>query len=210
MPPRRPRRRRQGGQEVIVTGQRLRGEVAGNVEPEVRLNEEQIRAYGASSIGELVDALAPQTRSGRGRQSGPPIVLLNGQRIGGFGEIRELPPEAIERVDILPEEVALSYGYRADQRVMNIVLKENFRAVTRPGRLRLRHRGRPIHLGAQRHHPQDQPPEPLEYRRPLSARRCAARKRARPDPVGAVRPVRPRPAMSAPRPSSRAPRSIRR
>jgi iron complex outermembrane receptor protein len=124
---------RQEGQEVIVTGQRLRGEVAGNVEPEVRLNEEQVRAYGASSIGELVEALAPQTRSGRGRQSGPPIVLLNGQRIGGFGEIRELPPEAIERVDILPEEVALSYGYRADQRVVNIILKENFRSVTTQG-----------------------------------------------------------------------------
>ncbi|HYI49118.1 MAG TPA: TonB-dependent receptor [Allosphingosinicella sp.] len=123
----------QGGQEVIVTGQRLRGEVAGNVEPEVRLNEEQVRAYGASSIGELVDALAPQTRSGRGRGSGPPVVLLNGQRIGGFGEIRDLPPEAIERVDILPEEVALSYGFRADQRVVNIILKENFRSVTTQG-----------------------------------------------------------------------------
>ena len=123
------------GQEVIVNGQRLRGEVAGNVEPEARLNEEQIRAYGASSIGELVEALAPQTRSGRGRQSGPPIVLLNGQRIGGFGEIRDLPPEAIERVDILPEEVALSYGYRADQRVVNIVLKENFRSITVQGAL---------------------------------------------------------------------------
>ena len=119
-----------GGQEVIVTGQRLRGEVAGNVEPEVRLNEDQIRAYGATSIGALVDALAPQTRSGRGRQDGPPIVLLNGQRIAGFGEIRDLPPEAVERVDILPEEVALRYGYRADQRVVNIVLKENFRALT--------------------------------------------------------------------------------
>ena len=109
--------------------------MAGNVEPEVRLNEEQIRAYGASSIGELVDALAPQTRSGRGRggQSGAPVVLLNGQRIGGFGEIRDLPPEAIERVDILAEEVALSYGYRADQRVVNIVLKENFRSVTTQG-----------------------------------------------------------------------------
>jgi hypothetical protein len=123
----------EGGQEVIVNGQRLRGEVAGNVEPEVRLNEEQVRAYGASSIGELVDALAPQTRSGRGRQSGPPIVLLNGQRIGGFAEIRDLPPEAIERVDILAEEVALSYGFRADQRVVNIVLKENFRSVTTQG-----------------------------------------------------------------------------
>jgi hypothetical protein len=33
-------------------------------------------------------------------------------------------------VDILPEEVALKYGYRADQRVMNIVLRRRFRAIT--------------------------------------------------------------------------------
>ncbi|HTU10324.1 MAG TPA: TonB-dependent receptor [Allosphingosinicella sp.] len=116
--------------DITVTGVRLRGEVEGNIRPEVRLDENAIRSYGAASIGELVDALAPQTRSGRGRGDGPPIILLNGQRISGFGEIRDLPPEAIERVDILPEEAALNYGYRPDQRVINIVLKENFRAVT--------------------------------------------------------------------------------
>lgn len=119
------------GNDITVTGVRLRGEVEGNVRPEVRLDENAIRSYGAASIGELVEALAPQTRSGRGRQGGGmPIILLNGQRIAGFGEIRELPPEAIERVDILPEEAALNYGYRPDQRVINIILKENFRAVT--------------------------------------------------------------------------------
>ena len=119
-----------GDNDITVTGVRLRGEAIGNVRPEVRLDENAIRSYGAATIGELVDALAPQTRSGRGRQSGPPVILLNGQRIASFGEIRELPPEAIERVDILPEEAALNYGYRPDQRVINIILKENFRAVT--------------------------------------------------------------------------------
>ena len=110
---------------------RLRGEAEGNVRPEIRLDENAIRSYGAATLGELVEALAPQTRSGRGRQGGgQPIILLNGQRIAGFGEIRELPQEAIERVDILPEEAALNYGYRPDQRVINIILKENFRAVT--------------------------------------------------------------------------------
>jgi iron complex outermembrane receptor protein len=116
--------------DITVTGVRLRGEIEGNIRPEQRLDENAIRSYGAASIGELVEALAPQTRSGRGRGGGQPVILLNGQRIAGFGEIRELPPEAIERVDILPEEAALNYGYRADQRVINIILKENFRAVT--------------------------------------------------------------------------------
>ena len=51
---------------------------------------------------------------------------MNGQRISGFREIRDLPPEAIERMEILPEEVALKYGYAADQRVVNIVLRRRF------------------------------------------------------------------------------------
>jgi len=116
--------------EIVVTGQRLRGAVIGDIPPEQSLNPREIRAYGAGSIAELLDALSPQTRSGRGRGEGRPVVLVNGRRISGFSEIRDLPPEAIERVDILPEEVALKYGYRADQRVVNFVLRERFRAIT--------------------------------------------------------------------------------
>ena len=52
------------------------------------------------------------------------MVLLNGKRVTGFPEISSIPPEAIERMDILPEEVALKYGYRADQKVVNVVTFE--------------------------------------------------------------------------------------
>ena len=55
-------------------------------------------------------------------------MLLNGQRISGFRELRDIPTEAIQRVEILPEEVALKYGYRADQKVVNIVLRQRFRS----------------------------------------------------------------------------------
>lgn len=116
--------------EIVVTGTRERGTVIGDIPPENQLDRREIRAYGASSISELLTALAPQTASTRGRGGDAPVVLLNGRRISGFGEIRDLPPEAIERVDILPEEVALKYGFRADQRVVNIVLRRRFRAVT--------------------------------------------------------------------------------
>src|SRR5204862_1734384 len=87
-----------------------------------------IRATGATSIQELLDAIAPQIGSARGRGGEAPVLLLNGRRISGFRELRDIPPEAIERVDILPEEVALKYGYRADQRVVNFVLRERFRS----------------------------------------------------------------------------------
>ena len=120
------------GDSIVVTGQRLRGAVDGDIPPELQLDRRDIRATGAGSIAELLDAIAPQTRSGRGRGGGAdrPVVLLNGRRISGFGEIRDLPPEAIERVDVLPEAVSLRYGYRADQRVVNIVLRRHFRAIT--------------------------------------------------------------------------------
>jgi len=116
--------------EVVVSGARQRGTVLGDIEPELVLDARDIRAYGANNITDLLEALAPQTGSAQGRSSGRPVVLLNGKRISGFREIRAIPTEAIERVEILPEEVALTYGYRADQRVVNFVLRERFRALT--------------------------------------------------------------------------------
>ena len=113
-------------EEIVVIGQRPRGSVVGDIPPENTLNRRDIRATGATSISELLEAVAPQIGSARGRGGGRPILLLNGQRISGFREIRDMPPEAIERMEILPEEVALKYGYPADQRVVNIVLRRRF------------------------------------------------------------------------------------
>lgn len=113
--------------EIQAVSSRRRGAALGDYEPELVLDEEQLKAYGASSIQELMTLLEPVTRSSRG---GAPVFLVNGRRISGFQEIRGIPPEAIERTEILPEETALSYGYSADQRVVNFVLKANFRSLT--------------------------------------------------------------------------------
>src|SRR5688572_153550 len=107
------------GEEIVVTGVR-RGTVIGDIPPENTLTSRDVRATGATDITELLEALAPQIGSARGRGGERPILLLNGQRISSFREMRDIPTEAIERLDILPEEVALKYGYRADQRVVNI------------------------------------------------------------------------------------------
>ncbi|WP_294336127.1 TonB-dependent receptor [uncultured Sphingomonas sp.] len=116
--------------EVTVVGQRERGSVPGDIQPEQVLRPADVRAYGVSSLNDLLTELAPQLGSGRGSEGGMPVVLLNGRRISGFREIGNYPPEAIERVDILPPEAAQQLGYRAEQRVINFVLRRRFNAVT--------------------------------------------------------------------------------
>ena len=113
---------------IVITGQRARGSVVGDIPPERTFDSRDVRATGATNINELLEALAPEIGSARGRSGGRPVTLLNGQRISSFRELRDIPTEAISRVEILPEEVALKYGYRADQKVVNIVLRQRFRS----------------------------------------------------------------------------------
>jgi hypothetical protein len=119
-----------GDEEIVVVGQRERGAVIGDIKPEVQLNPADIRSYGVNSVAELLTELAPQISTTQGRNRSASVVLLNGLKISGFSEIRDIPTEAIQRVDILPEEVALKYGYAAEQKVVNIVLRRRFRATT--------------------------------------------------------------------------------
>ncbi len=113
--------------EIVITGARERGAVLGDIKPEQQLNAADIRALGVSSVSDLLTELGPHLQSASGQ---PPVTLLEGKRISSFREIASLPAEAIARVDILPEEVGLRYGYGADQKVMNIVLRPRFRAFT--------------------------------------------------------------------------------
>ena len=115
-------------EDVVVTGT-LRGAVPGDVKPEVQLGPAEIRAYGASNVTELMNALSAQLGSGSGRGDEQPVILLSGRR-SSLAEIRNLPTEAIERMDILPEEAALQFGYGANQKVVNFVLRRRFQALT--------------------------------------------------------------------------------
>ncbi len=116
--------------QIIVTAPRLRGEIAGDIPAELVLDEAAVQSYGASNVSELLAALAPQTQTGRGRGGGQPVVLIGGRRVSGFQEIANLPAEAIAKVEVLPEEMALRYGFSADQRVVNFILKSDFSAIS--------------------------------------------------------------------------------
>jgi iron complex outermembrane recepter protein len=116
--------------EIVVTAPRILGSAVDDIAPEITINEDEIAGYGASTVADLLAALSLQTQTGRGRGGGAPVILINGRRVSGFAEVRDLPSEAILRVEVLPEEAALRYGFNADQRVTNFILRPGFAAVT--------------------------------------------------------------------------------
>jgi outer membrane receptor protein involved in Fe transport len=77
-------------------------------------------------MDELLRAIRPLTQSAGG---GQPIFLLNGQRTSGYQDISALPPEAIDKVEVLPEPAALKFGYPPTRRVLNFITKRNFQQI---------------------------------------------------------------------------------
>lgn len=113
--------------DIVVVATRIGGQIDAPQAPIATFDEAEIQALGASSITELLARVSPQTSSGRGRGGGgQPVILVNGQRITNFREMRNYPPEAIKRVEILPEEVGLRYGFPPNSRVVNLILKDNY------------------------------------------------------------------------------------
>ncbi len=116
-------------EEVVVTGHVPPDAVIGNIPPENQLNPTDIASYGVSTISDLLNEISDLTQSDQGRDSSSaPIILVNGKRVSGVNEVADLPTESILRLDILPEEVALQYGYGAQQKVVNIILRRYFQA----------------------------------------------------------------------------------
>ncbi len=112
---------------IIVRGERLRGQLQVEQAPVLELDAADIEGIGANSLTELLAVIAPQTGSSRGRGGGgPPAILVNGLRISSFRELRSYPPEAIAKVEVMPEEVAQRFGFPPDRRVVNLILKDNY------------------------------------------------------------------------------------
>ncbi len=96
-------------------------------QPLIGITPDEIESYGVGTLSELLAELRPQTRSSRSASN--PIVLING-RLAGPTEFSNIPVEGIERYEILPEVEALKYGFGQDQLVVNVTLREHFRAAT--------------------------------------------------------------------------------
>lgn len=111
---------------VVVTAPRIRGSVTHNIPPEQTFSPVEIRAFGVTNVADLIAALGPKVSSNRGPEDASPITLLNGRRVSSFAEVSSIPAEAIERVEVFPEDLALAYGYKVDQKVVNIITFERY------------------------------------------------------------------------------------
>lgn len=114
--------------DIVVNGKAPPGSVIGDIPPENQLGPRAIASYGVGTVNELLAQIALMTGSALDDQGSGPVILVNGKRVSGVNEVGDLPTESILRVDILPEEVALKYGYSATQKVVNIILRRRFRS----------------------------------------------------------------------------------
>ena len=108
--------------QIIVTGQR--GSAVLDVAPIAEYDADAIAALGATTMADVLRTIRGTTQSADGSD---PIYLLNAQRVSGFQEIGSLPPEALEKIEVLPEQTALRFGFPPTRRVINFITKRRFR-----------------------------------------------------------------------------------
>src|SRR5690348_2192626 len=65
-------------EDIVVTGKPPRGSVIGDIPPVNVLSSRDVKATGATSFDELLDAIAPDIGLARGAGAARPLVLLNG------------------------------------------------------------------------------------------------------------------------------------
>ncbi|MEO6215138.1 MAG: hypothetical protein ABIO86_03840, partial [Sphingomonas sp.] len=161
-----PQRAESGGDlatDIVVTGQR--GSAVTDIEPLATYDASTIAGVGATTMEDLMRVIRPAARSADGSE---PIFLLNAQRVSGYQDIGALPPEAIEKVELLPEAAALKFGYPPTRRVLNFITKRQFRQIEVRGTAGTTTRGGSArgdaHLGLTRLHDDSRLTVNLEYR----------------------------------------------
>ncbi len=141
-------------EEVIVTGSYIKGTPIDSESPVTVLKREELAKQGAPSIVEMVrrlsassgvDGESNQFQSNasegvasvniRGLGAARTLVLINGKRQtpisarlpgGRFVDINGIPKLAVQRVEVLKEGAAATYGSDAISGVVNFLTRKNF------------------------------------------------------------------------------------
>jgi iron complex outermembrane recepter protein len=137
------------GEEIVVTGSRIRRKDLTTPAPVTVLSREQVQASGKVSIGDFLQSLPEQgnaintavNNGGDGatrvnlRSLGAQrtLVLLNGRRFvpGGTGadssvDLNSIPTAAIERIEVLKDGASAVYGSDAIGGVVNVITRRKY------------------------------------------------------------------------------------
>ncbi len=106
-------------EEVEVVGRRGAARVA----PERELGVEEIDNLGAYDIGEVINRISENLGLPE-----PPLVIVNGRRVVDPRNFLGFPPDALSRLEILPQQAGATYGAAPSRRVVNIVLVPEFKS----------------------------------------------------------------------------------
>lgn len=97
------------------------------------ITREEIEKFGDSTVGEVLKRLPGVTTGGRpgrggdvrmrGMGGGYTQILVNGERMAPGFSLDQLPPEQVERIEVLRAPTA-EYGTRAMAGTINVVLRE--------------------------------------------------------------------------------------
>ncbi|GEJ59530.1 hypothetical protein AMYX_42710 [Anaeromyxobacter diazotrophicus] len=142
---------KQFGEEIVVTGSRIRRKDLTTPAPVAVLSKEQIQASGKVSLGDFLQSLPEQANalntqvnnggSGatrvdlRGLGNTRTLVLLNGRRMVAAGtgadtgngvDINTIPIAAVERIEVLKDGASSVYGSDAISGVVNIITRRSF------------------------------------------------------------------------------------
>lgn len=143
-----------GGSDIVVTGSRIRG--APVASPVIRLDQQDMRNAGQSSVAEVVRNI-PQNFGGgqnpgvgnnvpaasginvgsastinlRGLGSDATLTLLNGHRLAYNGsrqgiDVSAIPLGMVDRIEIVADGASALYGSDAVAGVANIILKRDY------------------------------------------------------------------------------------
>ena len=141
-------------EEVIVTGSFIKGTPIDSESPVTVLKREDLAKQGAPSIVEMVRRLSASSGTDgesnqfqsnasegvasvniRGLGAARTLVLINGKRQtpisarlpgGRFVDVNGIPKLAVERVEVLKEGAAATYGSDAISGVVNFLTRKNF------------------------------------------------------------------------------------
>lgn len=142
----------EGGDQIVVTGTRVRG--ASPTSPVLTVTRDDIDRSGFGDVGELMRSLPSNFAGGanpgnigagaansnitnastinlRGLGGGATLTLINGRRLAGdtFGQAVDfsiVPLAAVQRVEVVADGSSAIYGSDAVAGVVNFVLRKNY------------------------------------------------------------------------------------